>query len=94
MEPGGLPLAFLMDVGDVADPTPPPEEGSAAALGGDEKPPADWGTVTEDGAVDGERANAMVPSGPYFLGLPLFLFMGSVPGDTITSGATVAGMGL
>ena len=85
LEPGGLPLAFFNEEGEEADPPPPPpaaaaaDEGGGAAVVGDENPPLDWFTVTEGGGGVGERPNAMVPSGPYFLGLPLFLFIGSPP---------------
>ena len=67
LEPGGRPLAFFKEEGE-ADP---------AEAGGEENAPPDWDTFTPEGA--GDNASAMVPSGPYFLGLPLFLFKGSLP---------------
>jgi hypothetical protein len=57
----------------------PPEGGvgTEGRGGGEEKTPPDWFTVTDWGA--GVRPNATAPSGPYFLGLPLFLFTVSPP---------------
>lgn len=68
LEPGGLPpLGFFTPS---TEPDTPP--GELAKPGGVSPPPV-------DAAPPGTSASAMLPSGPYFLGLPLFFFTGSVP---------------
>lgn len=68
LEPGGLPPLVFFPTSP--EPGAPPVE--LAKPGGVCPPPA-------DAAPTGTSESAMLPSGPYFLGLPLLFFTGSVP---------------
>lgn len=68
LEPGGLPLLVFF--------TTSPEPGAPL---GELPKPGGVGPPPVDAAPTGTSESAMLPSGPYFLGLPLFFFNGSVP---------------